>query len=217
MRRFRGLPIGSRNVTIAFRVPRIKCRDCNAVRQTPIGFADPRRTYTRSFARYVLGLARMMTIRDVALHLGVSWDLVKEIVKNDLQRRFWQAQTPTPSADRHRRDFHRERPSLPDCCPGPGNGSSGPRGTGERRRRLAGFLETLASLRREDRGHRHRHVARVYRRRDDPSSQRHAGFRPLSRDEALQRQAFGPAAGTVPSCQGSDWRKTYSRELAGCC
>jgi transposase len=30
----------------------------------------------------------MMTIRDVAVHLGVSWDLVKEIVKSDLQRRF---------------------------------------------------------------------------------------------------------------------------------
>lgn len=88
VRRFRGLPIGSKPVTIVFRVPRIQCRDCNAVRQTPLGFADPRRTYTRSFAQYVLELARMMTIRDVALHLGVSWDVVKEIVKNDLQRRF---------------------------------------------------------------------------------------------------------------------------------
>jgi hypothetical protein len=87
-RRFRGLSIGSRKVTIVFRVPRIKCRDCNAVRQTPIEFADPRRTYIRSFAQYVLELARMMTIRDVALHLGVSWDLVKEIVKDDLQKRF---------------------------------------------------------------------------------------------------------------------------------
>jgi transposase len=88
VRRFRGLPIGSKKVTFVFRVPRIKCRDCNAVRQTPIEFADPRRSYTRSFAQYVLELARMMTIRDVALHLGVSWDVVKEIVKNDLQRRF---------------------------------------------------------------------------------------------------------------------------------
>jgi transposase len=88
VRRFRTLPIGSKKVTLMFRVPRIKCRDCNAVRQTPIAFADPRRTYTRSFAQYVLELARMMTIRDVALHLGVSWDVVKEIVKNDLQRRF---------------------------------------------------------------------------------------------------------------------------------
>ena len=87
-RRFRGLPIGGRRVTIAFRVPRIKCRDCKAVRQTPIEFADPRRSYTRSFAQYVLELAKMMTIQDVAMHLGVSWDVVKEIVKNDLQRRF---------------------------------------------------------------------------------------------------------------------------------
>lgn len=87
-RRFRGLPIGGKRVTIAFRVPRIKCRDCKAVRQTPIEFADPRRSYTRSFAQYVLELAKMMTIQDVAMHLGVSWDVVKEIVKNDLQRRF---------------------------------------------------------------------------------------------------------------------------------
>jgi transposase len=88
VRRFRGLPIGGKKVTIAFRVPRIQCRDCNAVRQTPIDFADPRRSYTRSFAQYILELARMMTIQDVAIHLGVSWDVVKEIVKNDLQRRF---------------------------------------------------------------------------------------------------------------------------------
>jgi transposase len=88
LRRFRGLPIGSKKVTFVFRVPRIKCRDCNAVRQASIAFADPRRSYTRGFAQYVLELARMMTIQDVAIHLGVSWDVVKEIVKNDLQRRF---------------------------------------------------------------------------------------------------------------------------------
>jgi transposase len=88
VRRFRGLPIGRKPATIVFRVPRIQCRDCNAIRQTPLGLADPRRTYARSFAQYVLELARMMTIRDVALHLGVSWDVVKEIVKSDLQQRF---------------------------------------------------------------------------------------------------------------------------------
>jgi transposase len=88
LRWFRGLPIGGKKVTIAFRVPRIECRDCNLVRQTPIEFADSRRSYTRSFAQYALELARMMTIQDVALHLEVSWDVVKEIVKDDLQRRF---------------------------------------------------------------------------------------------------------------------------------
>jgi transposase len=29
-----------------------------------------------------------MTIRDVAAHLGVGWDLVKEVQKRDLARRF---------------------------------------------------------------------------------------------------------------------------------
>ena len=29
-----------------------------------------------------------MTIKDVAKHLGVSWDVIKEIQKTDLQRRF---------------------------------------------------------------------------------------------------------------------------------
>jgi transposase len=51
VRRSRGLPIGSRKVTIVFRVPRIKCCACNAVRQTSIEFADPRRSYIRSFAQ----------------------------------------------------------------------------------------------------------------------------------------------------------------------
>ena len=41
VRRFRGLPIGSRKVTIVFRVPRIKCRDCNAVLRPPLGLPIP--------------------------------------------------------------------------------------------------------------------------------------------------------------------------------
>ena len=36
----------------------------------------------------MLELSRRMTIRDVAAHLGVGWDLVKEIQKRDLSRRF---------------------------------------------------------------------------------------------------------------------------------
>jgi transposase len=75
LRQFRGLPIGGKKVMIAFQVPRIQCRDCNIVRQTSIESADPRRSHTRSFAQYVLQLARMMTIQDVALHLGVRWDV----------------------------------------------------------------------------------------------------------------------------------------------
>jgi transposase len=87
-RRFRALPIGGKPVTLVLPIPRVACGDCGAVRQVAVNFAERRRSYTHSFARYVLELSRLMTIKDVALHLGVSWDVVKDIVKEDLQRRF---------------------------------------------------------------------------------------------------------------------------------
>ena len=58
------------------------------VRQVEVPFADPRRSYTKAFERYALELSRRMTIRDVAAHLGVGWDLIKDIQKRDLSRRF---------------------------------------------------------------------------------------------------------------------------------
>src|SRR5207302_5351151 len=42
--------------------------------------------YTRAFARYALELSAHMTIQDVARHLGVSWDTIKDLQKEDLQR-----------------------------------------------------------------------------------------------------------------------------------
>jgi transposase len=87
-RQFRGLPIGRQQVRIVLPIPRVKCQRCGIVRQVPVSFAEPRRSYTKSFARYVLELSRLMTIKDVACHLGVGWDTVKEIQKQDLQRRF---------------------------------------------------------------------------------------------------------------------------------
>jgi transposase len=87
-RRFRALPIGSRPTTIVFAVPRVQCLVCGVVRQVKISFADPQRSYIRSFERYALELSRCMTIRAVASHLGVGWDVIKDIQKRDLIRRF---------------------------------------------------------------------------------------------------------------------------------
>jgi len=87
-RRFRALPIGSRATFVVLPIPRVECRSCGAVRQVEVSFADPRRSYTSSFERYALELGRRMTIRDVAVHLGVGWDLIKDIQKRDLSRRF---------------------------------------------------------------------------------------------------------------------------------
>jgi transposase len=86
-RTFRSVPIGRKGVLIGVEVPRLGCA-CGAVRQAELGFAEPRRRHTKAFARYALDLLRCMTIQDVARHLQVGWDTIKELQKQDLQRRF---------------------------------------------------------------------------------------------------------------------------------
>jgi transposase len=87
---FHTLPIGRKQVYIALHIPRVECLSCGIVRQIDIGFADPRRTYTKAFERYVLELSRHMTIQDVARHLGISWDMVKDIQKRYLSKQYSQ-------------------------------------------------------------------------------------------------------------------------------
>jgi transposase len=72
---------------VVLAIPRVACQACGLVRQVKVDFAEPRRTYTKAFERYALELSRSMTILDVARHLGVSWDVVKDIQKRDLSRR----------------------------------------------------------------------------------------------------------------------------------
>jgi transposase len=81
-------PIGRQPVTVFADVPRVECRDCRSQPVVPVPFADPRRSYTRSFERLVLDLRRRMTIQDVARHLCVSEWIVKDIDKRWLGRRF---------------------------------------------------------------------------------------------------------------------------------
>lgn len=88
VRRFRTVPIGRKPVYLAMAVPRVECHECGVVRQVKIGFADPRVTYTKAFHQYALELSQYMTIQDVADHLGISWDVIKDIQKADLKRRF---------------------------------------------------------------------------------------------------------------------------------
>ena len=87
-RQFRSLPIGGRAIWIDLPVQRLWCLDCSKTRQAKVGFADPGCHYTHQFERYVLDLSRHMTIQDVANHLGVGWDTVKEIQRKNLERRF---------------------------------------------------------------------------------------------------------------------------------
>jgi transposase len=85
---FHAVPIGAKPVQIHFKVPRVLCFGCGQVRQVKLGFAEPRKRYTRAFERYALELSRHMTIKDVAEHLQVGWDTIKDIQARSLQRRF---------------------------------------------------------------------------------------------------------------------------------
>jgi transposase len=87
-RTFRTVSIGAKPAFVQLKVPRVLCFECGLVRQVKLGFADPKKRYTRAFERYVLDLSRLMTIQDVALHLDISWDTVKDIQAASLQRRF---------------------------------------------------------------------------------------------------------------------------------
>ena len=71
-----------------FRLPRGYGARTAEPRQVALGFADPRRSYTRRLCRVRAGTLALDDHQDVALHLEVGWDVVKEIVKSDLQRRF---------------------------------------------------------------------------------------------------------------------------------
>jgi transposase len=85
---FRTTPIGKKTVWIRLAIHRIHCMVCCLIRQVKVKFADPRRSYTRAFERYALELSRHMTIKDVAQHLNVSWDVIKDIQKRYLSKRF---------------------------------------------------------------------------------------------------------------------------------
>ncbi|MDH3347263.1 MAG: ISL3 family transposase [Desulfobulbaceae bacterium] len=86
--RFHSLPIGKKQTYIKTEISRVECRECNTIRQADIGFAESRFTYTKALGRYVLDLSRHMTISDTAKHLGLSWDLVKNIQKKYLKKKY---------------------------------------------------------------------------------------------------------------------------------
>jgi transposase len=84
----RTIPIGLKPTFICVKVARVICFLCEHSRQVKLPFADPRRTYTHAFERYALELSKCTTIQDAAQHLDVGWDLIKDIQKRNLQRRF---------------------------------------------------------------------------------------------------------------------------------
>ena len=88
IRRFRGVPLGRKPVYIDMRVQRVKCHACGCDHQEHIPFTTGKRHTTHRLERLVADLMCMMTISEVAAYLKLSWNTVKDIHKNYLERNY---------------------------------------------------------------------------------------------------------------------------------
>jgi transposase len=80
------VPIGEKKVFFIVENRRFFCGDCGGVRFEKLEIALPKKRYDRRLEHYIAFLCRCMTIRDVACHVGLSWDTVKDIDKRRLAR-----------------------------------------------------------------------------------------------------------------------------------
>lgn len=80
--------IGMDRTVLFIKTPRLECRICQRVLNAVLPGVMPKCNYTKSLARLVVDLRKMMTIRDVAHYLGVGEGMVRGIDKSYLQRTF---------------------------------------------------------------------------------------------------------------------------------
>lgn len=82
----RSLPIGARPIFLVLHLHVLECKSCGVIRQEDRLLANPLKTYTRAFGWFVVDLCKKMTISDVAHHLRVGWHMVKNILRDHLER-----------------------------------------------------------------------------------------------------------------------------------
>jgi transposase len=82
------LPVGPKHVFLRVTIAKLFCPCCMAIHAECCLLVDGKRHYTRALERFAVMLCRMMTIKDVANHLGLTWDTVKAMEKRYLKRRF---------------------------------------------------------------------------------------------------------------------------------
>jgi transposase len=86
-RTFLGLPVGFKPQEIVLHGHLQICTQCEARVREPIPFADGKSRCLRALGRYIVGMCKVMTIKHVANLLGLSWDVVKDLFKANLEKR----------------------------------------------------------------------------------------------------------------------------------
>jgi transposase len=67
---------------------RVRCGRCQATRSEAHEFVDPSARVTKRLADYIAQLCRILSVKEVADHLGLDWKLVKRCDKEALQREY---------------------------------------------------------------------------------------------------------------------------------
>lgn len=77
---------GSR-VEIEYTYRTVYCKDCG-IKVEHHDFVEPYSRVTKRFANYIYELCKVMTIFDVSIHTGLSWDQIRHIDKQALKDQF---------------------------------------------------------------------------------------------------------------------------------
>jgi transposase len=89
-RSLRDLPVGRTRVWIGCSFRKVYCPTCGRVRIEDLEFFEAYQRVTRRLARYIHELCRMLTVQEVADHLGLGWKTVKQIDKAFLEKTYGQ-------------------------------------------------------------------------------------------------------------------------------
>lgn len=87
-RRIRSVPIGAKSCFIEINTHRLECKICQHRWWPKFSFISGTRRMTRAFARYLISMMKLGTIKAVAEFTGVSWDTVKDLHKEHLQKKY---------------------------------------------------------------------------------------------------------------------------------
>ena len=89
-RKIRDLNMATATVWVSCVYRKVFCPHCQGIHVEDLGLYHPYLRVTTRLARYIYQLCQVMTVTEVARHLGLNWKTVKAIDKQYLERDFGQ-------------------------------------------------------------------------------------------------------------------------------
>lgn len=88
-RKVKGLDSGSKEFYVVFDHYRVRCKECGAHVMQKLNFIPTQKSrISKQLARSIIELREHMTITAVAKHFNVHWELVKDLEKAHLKKKF---------------------------------------------------------------------------------------------------------------------------------